>query len=99
MKIGWRSIFSIRAGLRDLRRIALAQERIAAALDRIADRVDPPDFPDSSPEDLKHTGPSFTRDEEQVRIQIYTEQCWRELGRAPTDDEVCGMLDGKGPGE
>lgn len=80
--------------LRALDRIATTQEQQTALLQRLADRLAPLPL-EFHPEDLKQTGSSFVKDEEQVRIQDYVERCIKDVGRLPTDDEIVRYLDGE----
>ena len=80
--------------LRTLDRIAVAQEQQTLLLQRIADRVAPLPI-EFHAEDLKQTGPAFSRDEEQARIQDYVERCEKDLKRQPTDEEIVRYLDGE----
>ncbi len=93
-----RSTFKVfsttRRFLRTLDRIALATERQADLLQRLADRIAPPP-PAFHPDDLKSTGAAFSRDEEQARIQAYVELCEKDLKRLPTDEEIVRYLDGE----
>lgn len=84
-----------------LRRLSASTTRIADALEaqnqflaRLADRYAPETLPTPTAADLKHTGPTFSRDTELVRIQEFVERCQRDLHREPTDEEIVDYLDG-----
>ena len=85
---------STRRALRDLKRMADAEERIAAALEKIANRYDPPPLAVTE-RDLRDTGPTYSRDEEQFQIQEFENRVYRDTGRWPTEDEVAAMLRGE----
>lgn len=88
-----RSFSGSRRALRALDRIADAQWESTLLLRRIADRVAPEPLP-ADPIALKTTGVSFSKDQEQVRIQAFVEQCYRDLKREPTEQEIVDHLDG-----
>lgn len=80
--------------LRTLDRIADAEIAQARALQRLADQFAPlPQI--STTEDLKQTGATFSKDDEQGRIQDYVERCERELKKTPTEEEIVRYLDGE----
>lgn len=80
--------------LRTLDRIALALEQQSILLQRLADRFVPL-TPMVSAEDLNTSGPTFSRDEEQVRIQSFVATMQKDLKRDPTDEEVVDFLEGR----
>lgn len=80
--------------LRALDRIAAAQEQQTLLLRRIADALAPL-APEVSEADLKTSGPTFSRDEEQGRILEYCQRVQAATGRYPTEDEIVDWLDGK----
>lgn len=84
-----------------LRRILLAEEsqaqsfaRLAESVERLADRL-APRLVETSPEDLRQTSVSFTRDGEQARILDFTERMQGILGRDPSDEELLDLIQGK----
>lgn len=80
--------------LKILDRLTRATERQASALERLADRW-APIVPDPSPDDLRTSGPSYRRDEEQVRIQEFVDRFEAELHRLPSEEELLRFLDGQ----
>ena len=95
----WTSIRSwrnIRRSLRLLEQIAAATDRQAAALERIANKIDPPVAADPDPIDLRaRTGVSYHPDEEAAKIESYIAKCFADTRRLPTDEEICRYLDGE----
>jgi hypothetical protein len=81
----------LRKLLQTSERQAEALEKIAGLLERMANQVAPA-IPEPSPDDLKRTEVSFTRDAEQIVIQSFVEKFERTIGRAPTDDEILEHL-------
>lgn len=76
----------LRRTLRALERLATGIEQQNLLLTRIADHLAP--VIDPQPADRVTTGPSFSRDEEQVLIQDYVEKVKRDTGHDPTDEEI-----------
>jgi hypothetical protein len=81
----------LRKLLKTSERQAEALEKIAGLLERLANQVAPA-IPEPSPEDLKRTEVSFTRDAEQIVIQSFVEKFERTIGRTPTDEEILEHL-------
>ena len=79
--------------LRTLDRIALAEERQADLLDRLASHF----CPIIEPGDLQTTGPTYSRDAEQRAISEFTAQMRKDHGRLPNEEELVALLDEKFP--
>lgn len=88
-----KNFVSTRRALRDLHRIADSHEQQTALLRRLVDHFAPSPA-EFSPADLKSTGVSFNKDDEQAKILAYVEQCERDLKRTPTEEEIVDYLDG-----
>ncbi len=86
-------LIQTRRFLHTLDRIAVAQERQADLLSRLADHF----CPIIEPGDLQTTGPSYSRDVEQRAISEFTAQIRRDHGRLPTEEELVALLDEKFP--
>lgn len=80
--------------LRDVGRIAVAAERQAAALERLADEFAPA-LPLPTPDEIRTAGPlpAARRDEVQGKILDFTDRMLRDLQREPTEEEILQMLD------
>lgn len=71
-----------------IERLADAQEAQNVILRRLAD-VLAPDIPAPTIEDLRrHTGVSYTRDEEQARLEVWRAEFESKIGRPVTEAEV-----------
>lgn len=96
VKLPFLSLMRTRTAFRALQRIAAAEERSALALERLADRYAPlPALPPSDQELRTATGNSFARDAELARIEEFVERCWKDVKRAPTEEEIVRYLDGE----
>lgn len=89
-----RDLTRLRLTVRALTRIAHALEEQNRHLARIANAVNP-DVPEISDEDLKTSGPSFSRDAEQGKILDFCARVYADTGRSPTDDEIVDYLEGR----
>lgn len=87
-------LFEARRALRSLDRLVVAEERIADALDRLAARFGAGVDVEASPEDLRTTGISVSRDREQALLQDWADRFLRLNGREPTDEELAEAADG-----
>lgn len=87
-----------------LRRLTHAVERMENHLNRLATAVEQmaavvaPKVVETSSEELRSTGVSYSRDLEQGRALQFEEEIFRKLGRAPTEAEILDFLDGKPSG-
>lgn len=89
-----RTFTQTRRTLRALEQIALAQTEQTHLLRRLTDRLAPEEKV-SSAEDLRTTGPSFSRDAEQAKMLEFIDKTYRSTGREPSEDEVIAYLDGQ----
>ena len=87
------SIFAARRLLRDLSRIAAAQEEQARLRRRLAD-VLAPETRDATDEDLRTTSVSPTLDQDFARQEETIETFYLRNRRLPTPDELVTLLDG-----
>lgn len=87
------SIFAARRALKDLSRIAAAQEAQARLLARIA-QVVAPEQRDATDEDLRTTSVSPTLDQDFARQEETIETFYLRNRRLPTADELVTLLDG-----
>ncbi len=82
----------LRRLVKALERLADAQEVQAILLQRIADQVAPA-VPQVREEDLRSTGPSFSRDREQALLQDWVQDFQERHGRPPRDEEIEAWFD------
>lgn len=90
-----RALSQSRHLLKTLDRLADATDQQATALTRLADFFCGPVLPAPTPDDLKTTGVSYSRDSEQARLLEYVERVHRDTGRDPTEEELVAYLDGR----
>lgn len=89
-----RDLSRLRLTVRALTRIATALEEQNRQLTRLADAIAPV-LAEVSVEDLKTSGPSFSRDEEQGKILSFVDRVLKDTGRSPTDEEIVDYLEGR----
>jgi hypothetical protein len=89
----WTRILALRRTILALETIAQEQRAQTILLQRIADQI-APERPLASEADLKQTGASHISYDDMGKIQDFTEDIQRKLGREPTEQEIVDFLDG-----